>query len=159
MSHSRSPVALLESHRLKYWVLLDSQAVNPYTCLVGGGGLFSESEERSTDFWQDSNLTAVSFFAAPTGRLDWWIKVSGDHTHKQLNIHLFWKVYKRQAFIFFFFVKSASKMTFCKFYILEIQIFPCQRAKHILCCVLAKTARREGKVVLHDGELLHFHTA
>lgn len=95
---------------LKYWVLLDSQAVNPYTCLVGGGSLFSESDERSTDFWQASNLTAVSFFAAPTGRLEWWMKVSEDHTHKQLNIHLFWKVYKWQVFIFLFFVKSAFKM-------------------------------------------------
>lgn len=33
------------------------------------------------------------FLAAPTGRLDSWMKVSGDHSHKQLNIQLFWKVH------------------------------------------------------------------
>ncbi len=32
-------------------------------------------------------------FSAPTGRLDSWMKVSRDHTHKLLNVHLFWKVH------------------------------------------------------------------
>ncbi|KAA8591763.1 hypothetical protein FQN60_017137 [Etheostoma spectabile] len=31
----------------------------------------------------------------PTGRLDSWMKASGDHMHKQLNIHLFWKPSKQ----------------------------------------------------------------
>lgn len=40
-----------------------------------------------------------SFFSAPTGRLDWWMKVSGDPVHKQLNVNLFWKVHKSHSLL------------------------------------------------------------
>uniref|UniRef100_A0A3Q3RVJ4 Colony stimulating factor 3 receptor n=1 Tax=Mastacembelus armatus TaxID=205130 RepID=A0A3Q3RVJ4_9TELE len=38
-----------------------------------------------------SSQSGVTLESAPTGRLDSWLKVSGDHTHKQLTMHLFWK--------------------------------------------------------------------
>nr|XP_046254767.1 granulocyte colony-stimulating factor receptor [Scatophagus argus]XP_046254768.1 granulocyte colony-stimulating factor receptor [Scatophagus argus] len=38
-----------------------------------------------------SSQSGVTLESAPTGCLDWWMNVSGDHMHKQLNIHLFWK--------------------------------------------------------------------
>ncbi|KAK1895585.1 Granulocyte colony-stimulating factor receptor [Dissostichus eleginoides] len=39
--------------------------------------------------------SGVTLETAPTGRLDSWMKVSGDHLHKQLNIQLFWKPSKQ----------------------------------------------------------------
>ncbi|XP_073342196.1 granulocyte colony-stimulating factor receptor [Pagrus major] len=42
-----------------------------------------------------SSQPGVTLESAPTGRLDWWMKVSGDHMQKQLNIHLFWKPSKQ----------------------------------------------------------------
>ncbi|KAM9353902.1 granulocyte colony-stimulating factor receptor [Symphorus nematophorus] len=42
-----------------------------------------------------SSQAGVTLESAPTGRLDWWMKVSGDHVHKQLNVHLFWKPSKQ----------------------------------------------------------------
>ncbi|KAL3059818.1 hypothetical protein OYC64_014419 [Pagothenia borchgrevinki] len=39
--------------------------------------------------------SGVTLETAPTGRLDSWTKVSGDHLHKQLNIQLFWKPSKQ----------------------------------------------------------------
>lgn len=48
---------------------------------------------------QAFNLTAIFFFPAPTGRLDWWMKVSGDPVHKQLNVNLFWKVHKSRSLL------------------------------------------------------------
>lgn len=35
--------------------------------------------------------SGVTLESAPTGRLDSWMKLSGDHVHKQLLVHLFWK--------------------------------------------------------------------
>ncbi|XP_078108555.1 granulocyte colony-stimulating factor receptor isoform X2 [Sander vitreus] len=42
-----------------------------------------------------SSRSGVTLESAPTGRLDSWMKASGDHMHKQLNIHLFWKPSKQ----------------------------------------------------------------
>lgn len=42
-----------------------------------------------------SSQSGVTLESAPTGRLDAWMKVSGDHMHKQLNIQLFWKPSKQ----------------------------------------------------------------
>lgn len=42
-----------------------------------------------------SSQSGVTLESAPTGRLDSWMKVSGDHMHKQLNVHLFWKPSKQ----------------------------------------------------------------
>ncbi|XP_029308438.1 granulocyte colony-stimulating factor receptor [Cottoperca gobio] len=39
--------------------------------------------------------SGVTLEKAPTGRLDSWMKVSVDHVHKQLNVHLFWKPSKQ----------------------------------------------------------------
>ncbi|XP_019948150.2 granulocyte colony-stimulating factor receptor [Paralichthys olivaceus] len=44
--------------------------------------------------WSSSQC-GVTLESAPTGRLDWWMKLSGDPMHKQLNIHLFWKPSKQ----------------------------------------------------------------
>ncbi|XP_042346164.1 granulocyte colony-stimulating factor receptor [Plectropomus leopardus] len=44
--------------------------------------------------WSRSQ-SGVTLESAPTGRLDSWMKVSGDHMHKQLSIHLFWKPSKQ----------------------------------------------------------------
>ncbi|XP_035018900.1 granulocyte colony-stimulating factor receptor [Hippoglossus stenolepis] len=44
--------------------------------------------------WSSSQC-GVTLETAPTGRLDWWMKLSGDPMHKQLNIHLFWKPSKQ----------------------------------------------------------------
>lgn len=54
----------------------------------------NSGEKRDVeDFWQVAMMTAVSyfffFFSAPTGRLESWLKVSGE---RMLNIELFWKV-------------------------------------------------------------------
>lgn len=51
---------------------------------------FLESEKKPSSPQLDSHL----FFPAPTGRLDWWMKVSRDNERKQLNVNLFWKVHK-----------------------------------------------------------------
>ncbi|KAF3692181.1 Granulocyte colony-stimulating factor receptor [Channa argus] len=40
-----------------------------------------------------SSQSGVTLESAPTGRLDSWMKVSGDHMHKQL--HMFWKPSKQ----------------------------------------------------------------
>lgn len=47
--------------------------------------------------WSDwsSSQSGVTLESAPTGRLDSWMKVSGDHMPKQLNVHLFWKPSKQ----------------------------------------------------------------
>lgn len=42
-----------------------------------------------------SSQSGVTLESAPTGRLDSWMKASGDHMPKQLNIHLFWKPSKQ----------------------------------------------------------------
>ncbi|XP_056235695.1 granulocyte colony-stimulating factor receptor [Seriola aureovittata] len=42
-----------------------------------------------------SSQSGVTLESAPTGRLDSWVKLSGDHMHKQINIHLFWKPSKQ----------------------------------------------------------------
>ncbi|XP_076592347.1 granulocyte colony-stimulating factor receptor [Chaetodon auriga] len=42
-----------------------------------------------------SSQSGLTLESAPTGRLDWWMKVSGEHMHKQLNIDLFWKPSKQ----------------------------------------------------------------
>ncbi|XP_070768159.1 granulocyte colony-stimulating factor receptor [Enoplosus armatus] len=42
-----------------------------------------------------SSQSGVTLENAPTGRLDSWMKVSGDNMDKQLNIHLFWKPSKQ----------------------------------------------------------------
>ncbi|XP_033495514.2 granulocyte colony-stimulating factor receptor [Epinephelus lanceolatus] len=42
-----------------------------------------------------SSQSGVTLESAPTGRLDSWMNVSGDHMHKQLSIHLFWKPSKQ----------------------------------------------------------------
>lgn len=42
-----------------------------------------------------SSRSGVTLEKAPTGRLDTWMKVSGDHTHKHVNVHLFWKPSKQ----------------------------------------------------------------
>ncbi|XP_068613771.1 granulocyte colony-stimulating factor receptor-like [Brachionichthys hirsutus] len=39
--------------------------------------------------------SGVTLESAPTGRLDWWMKVSRDQMHKQHSIKLFWKPSKR----------------------------------------------------------------
>ncbi|XP_074509200.1 granulocyte colony-stimulating factor receptor-like isoform X1 [Sebastes fasciatus] len=42
-----------------------------------------------------SSQSGVTLESAPTGLLDWWMKVSEDNTQKQRNIHLFWKPSKQ----------------------------------------------------------------
>ncbi|XP_063735028.1 granulocyte colony-stimulating factor receptor isoform X2 [Eleginops maclovinus] len=42
-----------------------------------------------------SRQSGVTLETAPAGRLDSWMKVSGDQLHKQLNIQLFWKPSKQ----------------------------------------------------------------
>ncbi|XP_068426122.1 granulocyte colony-stimulating factor receptor isoform X2 [Clinocottus analis] len=42
-----------------------------------------------------SSQSGVTLENAPTGRLDSWMRVSGDHMNKQLNILLFWKPSKQ----------------------------------------------------------------
>ncbi|XP_056300982.1 granulocyte colony-stimulating factor receptor isoform X2 [Pseudoliparis swirei] len=42
-----------------------------------------------------SSQSGVTLESAPTGRLDSWMRVSGDHTNKQLNVLLFWKPSKQ----------------------------------------------------------------
>lgn len=42
-----------------------------------------------------SSQSGVTLESAPTGRLNSWMKVSGNHAHQQLNIHLFWKPSKQ----------------------------------------------------------------
>ncbi|XP_076008851.1 granulocyte colony-stimulating factor receptor [Genypterus blacodes] len=44
--------------------------------------------------WSGSK-SGVTLESAPSGRLDFWMKVSGDHMQKQLNILLFWKPSKQ----------------------------------------------------------------
>lgn len=44
--------------------------------------------------WSRSH-SGVTLESAPTGHLDSWMKVSGDHTHKQVSVHLFWKPSKQ----------------------------------------------------------------
>lgn len=68
-------------------------AVNEFNCLTTKSVSFCfplyffESEKSP----QALNLKV--FFSAPTGRLDWWMKVSRDNVHKQVNVNLFWKVH------------------------------------------------------------------
>ncbi|XP_020489152.1 granulocyte colony-stimulating factor receptor isoform X1 [Labrus bergylta] len=47
--------------------------------------------------WSDwsSSHSGVTLESAPTGRLDSWTKVSGNHMNETLNIHLFWKPSKQ----------------------------------------------------------------
>ncbi|XP_047455669.1 granulocyte colony-stimulating factor receptor [Mugil cephalus] len=47
--------------------------------------------------WSDwsGSQSGVTLETAPTGRLDWWMKVSGDQMPKQLNVQLFWKPSKQ----------------------------------------------------------------
>ncbi|KAM6994990.1 granulocyte colony-stimulating factor receptor isoform 2-T2 [Tautogolabrus adspersus] len=47
--------------------------------------------------WSDwsSSHSGVTLESAPTGRLDSWTKVSGDHMNGKLNVHLFWKPSKQ----------------------------------------------------------------
>ncbi|KAM3614634.1 uncharacterized protein V6R79_017249 [Siganus canaliculatus] len=47
--------------------------------------------------WSEwSNVqSGVTLESAPTGRLDGWMKVSGDQIQKQSNVHLFWKPSKQ----------------------------------------------------------------
>lgn len=42
-----------------------------------------------------SSLSEVTSESAPTGRLESWMKVSGDHRQEKLNINLFWKPSKQ----------------------------------------------------------------
>lgn len=42
-----------------------------------------------------SSQSGVTLESAPTGRLDWWMKVSGDHMHNLLSVNLFWKPSKQ----------------------------------------------------------------
>uniref|UniRef100_A0A667Z0B2 Colony stimulating factor 3 receptor n=1 Tax=Myripristis murdjan TaxID=586833 RepID=A0A667Z0B2_9TELE len=42
-----------------------------------------------------SRQSGVTLEKAPTGRLDSWMKVSGDHKQKHLKVHLFWKPSKQ----------------------------------------------------------------
>uniref|UniRef100_A0A3Q0SS80 Colony stimulating factor 3 receptor n=1 Tax=Amphilophus citrinellus TaxID=61819 RepID=A0A3Q0SS80_AMPCI len=42
-----------------------------------------------------SSQSGVTLESAPTGSLDSWMKISGDHMPKQLNISLFWKPSKQ----------------------------------------------------------------
>uniref|UniRef100_A0A8C6UW14 Colony stimulating factor 3 receptor n=1 Tax=Neogobius melanostomus TaxID=47308 RepID=A0A8C6UW14_9GOBI len=44
--------------------------------------------------WSRSH-SGVTLESAPTGRLDSWMKVSGDRAHKQVSVHLFWKPSKQ----------------------------------------------------------------
>ncbi|XP_041759596.2 granulocyte colony-stimulating factor receptor [Coregonus clupeaformis] len=44
--------------------------------------------------WSNSN-TAVTLERAPTGRLDYWMTVSGEQRQKHLSVHLLWKPSKQ----------------------------------------------------------------
>ncbi|CAL9705127.1 unnamed protein product [Knipowitschia caucasica] len=44
--------------------------------------------------WSSSH-SGVTLESAPSGRFDSWMKVSRDHTHKQVGVHLFWKPSKQ----------------------------------------------------------------
>lgn len=51
-------------------------------------------EQSPWSEWSRSG-SGVTLERAPTGRLDSWMKVSGDHMHKQVSVHLFWKPSKQ----------------------------------------------------------------
>ncbi|XP_053736981.1 granulocyte colony-stimulating factor receptor [Synchiropus splendidus] len=44
--------------------------------------------------WSGSR-SAVTLESAPTGHIDSWMRLTGDHMHKQLDVHLFWKPSKQ----------------------------------------------------------------
>ncbi|XP_070692178.1 granulocyte colony-stimulating factor receptor [Pempheris klunzingeri] len=62
-----------------------------------------------------SSQSGVTLESAPTGRLDWWMKVSGDHMR---NIHLFWKPSKQ-------FRGNSQNVS----YIVSVQKFPGETGK------------------------------
>ncbi|KAJ7985228.1 hypothetical protein DPEC_G00349910 [Dallia pectoralis] len=47
--------------------------------------------------WSDwsNNQTGVTLERAPNGRLDSWLKVSGDHRQKHFGVDMFWKISKQ----------------------------------------------------------------
>ncbi|XP_051262889.1 granulocyte colony-stimulating factor receptor [Dicentrarchus labrax] len=87
-----------------------------------------------------SSQSGVTLESAPTGRLDWWMKVSGDDMHKQLNIHLFWKPSKQ-------FRANSQNVS----YIVSVQKLPGEKGK--LCSTMGnyctfKLPRKAKKVYL-----------
>ncbi|XP_039974588.1 granulocyte colony-stimulating factor receptor isoform X2 [Xiphias gladius] len=65
-----------------------------------------------------SSQSGVTLESAPTGRLDSWTKLSGDHTHKQVNVHLFWKASKQ-------FRSNSQNLS----YIVSLQKLPGEKGK------------------------------
>lgn len=70
-----------------------------YQCrLLHGTRYFAQIRVRYQQSpWSEwsSSQSGVTLDSAPTGRLDSWVKLSGDHMHKQIKIHLFWKPSKQ----------------------------------------------------------------
>lgn len=103
MFYISSCLFLIAHSELMYWVLPHRLLVNPYACLVPKKGekkvLFCKSE-RSTGIGKaDSHLLLLHFISAPSGYLEWWMKLSRTHVINQFNIHLFWKVHARDKFL------------------------------------------------------------
>ncbi|KAG7216874.1 hypothetical protein INR49_001528 [Caranx melampygus] len=70
-----------------------------YQCrLLHGTRYFAQIRVRYQQSpWSEwsSSRSGVTLESAPTGRLDSWVKLSGDHMHKRIKIHLFWKPSKQ----------------------------------------------------------------
>uniref|UniRef100_A0A3B4YYQ3 Interleukin-6 receptor subunit beta-like n=1 Tax=Stegastes partitus TaxID=144197 RepID=A0A3B4YYQ3_9TELE len=75
------PSKPLDQCRLRHWTRYFAQIRVRY-------------EQSPWSEWSRSQ-SGVTLESAPTGRQDSWMKVSGDHMPKQLNIHLFWKPSKQ----------------------------------------------------------------
>ncbi|XP_040900935.1 granulocyte colony-stimulating factor receptor [Toxotes jaculatrix] len=74
-----------------------------------------------------SSQSGVTLESAPTGRLDSWMKLSGDHMHKH-NIHLFWKPSKQ-------FRANSQNVS----YIVSVQKLPGEKGK--VCSTMGNYCR------------------
>lgn len=151
--------------------------MNPYACLVPK----KKRKKKKFSFVKvrrgaqslgkaDSRLLLLHFIPAPSGYLEWWMKLSGTRVVNQFNIHLFWKVHARDRFLSSchdpaYLLLNTPRLAlniylcffgFWFFFLSGIQMVPCQQSECILRRVSAKTVRQKGKGVLHKVELLYF---
>ncbi|XP_018555599.1 granulocyte colony-stimulating factor receptor [Lates calcarifer] len=94
--------------------------------LLHGTRYFSQIRVRYKQSpWSEwsSSQSGVTLESAPTGHLDSWMRLSGDHTHKQLNVHLFWKPSKQ-------FRANSQNVS----YIVSVQKLPGEKGK--LCSTM-----------------------
>lgn len=116
---------------------------------------------RSTGIGEaDCHLLLMRFISAPSGYLEWWMKFSGDHVTKQVNIHLFWKVRTQVKFGGFrdqnSMVNLENVPQLFLFFLSGLQMVSCQQPECILRRVSAKAVRWKSTAVLHTLELLYF---